>query len=81
MASNRLLTEIAVNLGEFRNIDLFHQGLYRIHLEVYQETAEGVSYGFPVHFLAPPEDEVGEKLHALLPQEVNNDLSARLLLP
>ncbi|CAD7970957.1 unnamed protein product [Amoebophrya sp. A120] len=29
--------EIAVHLKDFRNVDLFHQGLYRVHVQVYYE--------------------------------------------
>ncbi|CAD7971073.1 unnamed protein product, partial [Amoebophrya sp. A25] len=46
------VTEIALHLKDFRNVDLFHQGLYRLHAIAYQEPCPGVvSYATCVRLL------------------------------
>ena len=38
--SLKAIIEIAVHVESFRNIDLFHQGLYQLRFRIYQNTLE-----------------------------------------
>lgn len=60
------VVEIAVHLGSFRNVDLFHQGVYRLHVFLYQEPGEAaaqpacIAPAQAVKMLPPVETEVEE---------------------
>mmetsp|Transcript_124487 Transcript_124487/g.229420 ORF Transcript_124487/g.229420 Transcript_124487/m.229420 type:complete len:775 (-) Transcript_124487:159-2483(-) len=46
------VTEVAVHIGCFRNVDLFHQGLYRLQCRIFQDFGEHVVNAVP-HLVEP----------------------------
>lgn len=47
------VAEVAVHFGTFRNVDLFHQGLYHLHCQVFTEHDGRATYAVP-HIFVPP---------------------------
>lgn len=56
------VSEIAVHIGRFRNVDLFEQGLYHLRCKLFQETGEQNIDAVPHHFGAEESPGTGQNL-------------------
>ncbi|CAE7775090.1 FAM135A [Symbiodinium sp. CCMP2456] len=74
------VVELALQFESFRNVDLFHQGLYHLKTRLYRDD-EGRALAFPYSYLKgpsmamePPKGKPRVDHHNLIPAHVNEEM-------
>eukprot|EP00439_Symbiodinium_sp_Y106_P042169 s4971_g5.t1 len=74
------VVELALQFESFRNVDLFHQGLYHLKTRIYRDD-EGRALAFPYSYLKgpsmamePPKGKPRVDHHNLIPAHVNEEM-------
>eukprot|EP01017_Pseudomicrothorax_dubius_P026621 TRINITY_DN298_c0_g1_i1.p1 TRINITY_DN298_c0_g1~~TRINITY_DN298_c0_g1_i1.p1 ORF type:complete len:775 (-),score=142.76 TRINITY_DN298_c0_g1_i1:117-2441(-) len=82
--SLKAIIDFGIHFESFKNIDLFHQGLYHLRFSIYQQREEHRIFAHPYSILEGPKTDVNDKKkkastkdhHSLMPSHFLEGMSA-----